>query len=300
MNKLRQLDLNLLLTLHVLLREKHISKTAEMLHKSQPAISHALDKLRTFFNDPLLMRAGNNMALTATAQNLQTPLAAVLDELNCLLGGSEFNPQTYEHTFRLAMSDYASSVILPMITAKLRQIAPRVRLIISQPPSRESLLEKLANSEIDLAFGVFSHLPEGISVSHLFDEQFVCVSDKKNGYEQVDLATWAALPHIALSLRPQANEEMEKALFSQGFSLNKTVTMPHWNASLDMLTGTDLMLTISARLADKLPHYPDLVQFAPPLALPQIEYLMLWQEHKTRDSGILWLRELIMAFFNES
>lgn len=88
MNELRRIDLNLLLTLHALLTEKHVTRAAQRLHKSQPAVSHALAQLRVQFEDPLLVRRGGKMVLTARAKALMQPLHDALTSLNGLLGGS--------------------------------------------------------------------------------------------------------------------------------------------------------------------------------------------------------------------
>ncbi|MCP1661248.1 LysR family transcriptional regulator [Neisseria perflava] len=297
MNTINRLDLNLLPVLQVLLEERHVSRSAERLFKSQPALSHALAQLREQFNDPLLVRQNGKMQLTSFADGLQAPLAQLLADLDRLLGGEPFSPAECERTFRIAMSDYAASVILSPLLRRLRRHAPNIRLVINQPPSRESLLNQLMDGEIDLAFGVLGDIPHDIQSQWLFDEQFVCITDRSNCYQHCDTTQWAALPHIVLSLQPQANEELEKALLQQNLSLNRQLVSPHWNAALDLLAGTDLLLTVSSKMADKLQHHPQLHTFPPPLKLPAIPYLQLWHSRRTQDKGLTWLREQVAGLF---
>ncbi|OOR93187.1 hypothetical protein B0181_00655 [Moraxella caviae] len=294
MNKLRQLDLNLLLVLYVLLQEKHVSRTAQRLHKSQPAISHALNQLRVFFDDPLLFRQNGRMTLTATAQSLYIPLGELLDGLDNLLGGADFDPSTHKQNIRLAMSDYASRVILPPIVHKLRHTAPNIRLVINQPSSREHLLAQLANGEIDVAFGVFGNVPAQMCRQVLFVERFVCVTDKKNlmKYQSLDLKDWAKLPHISLSLQADSREEIAHYLHKFGLDWHSVIALPHWGSALSLLADSDLVLAVSSRMVDDLTAYPTLATFFPPAKLPSVDYLMLWHERKQTDKCLDWFRKL--------
>ena len=111
---LRNIDLNLLVVLDALLTEKHVTRTGIRLHLSQPAISHSLNKLRVLLDDPLLIRQGNEVVLSARAQSLQAPLKTILGQIETLLGHSmNFVPAESQRTFRVAMSDYGAAIVLP-------------------------------------------------------------------------------------------------------------------------------------------------------------------------------------------
>jgi len=179
MNDLRRIDLNLLLTLHALLAEKHVTRAALRLHKSQPAVSHALAQLRDIFKDPLLTRRGAGMALTPRAQDLLQPLDVALRQLNALLGEDAFDPRQAKRCFRVAMSDYAAHLILPTLVKRLRDQAPGIDLVVCQA-SREAMLAQLADGDIELALGVFPKASSGIMVETLFEEHFVSVADKRS------------------------------------------------------------------------------------------------------------------------
>src|SRR5436309_288049 len=115
MDDLRRIDLNLLLTLHALLTEQHVTRAAVRLHKSQPAVSHALAQLRDIFDDPLLVRRENGLTLTARARDLLGPLDDALGQLNGLVGESTFDAAHARRCFRLALSDYGARSVLPAL-----------------------------------------------------------------------------------------------------------------------------------------------------------------------------------------
>jgi DNA-binding transcriptional LysR family regulator len=113
MNDLRRIDLNLLVILDALLSEQHVTRAAERLHLSQPAVSHALARLRDLLGDPLLVRAGSNLVPTARALELVSPLAEVLAQVQSLLAPNTFDPANTRRTFRVAMSDYGAASSCP-------------------------------------------------------------------------------------------------------------------------------------------------------------------------------------------
>ncbi|MEK1949364.1 MAG: LysR family transcriptional regulator, partial [Ensifer adhaerens] len=136
MNNLTGIDLNLLVVLDALLTERHVSRAAVRLNKSQPAVSHALARLRELFDDPLLVRHGGRLEPTIRALELAPRLVEAMGRVRSLLAPAGFDPATERHVFRLAMSDYGAAVLLPKLMATLRAEAPYIDLIVSQA-SRE-------------------------------------------------------------------------------------------------------------------------------------------------------------------
>ncbi|MFI1213518.1 LysR family transcriptional regulator [Streptomyces sp. NPDC020802] len=296
MDELNRIDLNLLLTLHALLTEKHVTRAAARLRKSQPAVSHSLAQLRTHFDDPLLVRHGGRMTLTARAQALVHPLEDALNSLNGLLAAPDFDPAHTRRRFRLSLSDYASRIILPPLVRHLRSEAPGLDLAISQA-SREAMLVQLTDGELDLALGIFPQPPEDIEVQDLFREEFVCLADKavlpaKGG---LSLEEWLQRPHIMLALRPDANDEIERALTDRGLRRHLAVTLPHWSAAVDLVAGTDLILTVAGRAVGPLQRHKTLRKFKPPLELPHFAYQQAWHARRTNDPAHSWLRQALMT-----
>lgn len=294
MDELRKIDLNLLLTLHALLTEKHVTRAAVRLHRSQPAVSHALAQLRAHFNDPLLIRQAGRMALTARAQGLLPALDGALAALNDLLGAAEFEPATLRRTFRVAMSDYAARIVLPALVSHLRRTAPGVDLAISQA-SRELMLAQLAEGELDLALGVFPGAAEAIQQQALFSERFICLADRDQlpAGRALTLEEWLARPHVMLAMKPDARDEIEQALAAQGLQRRICVVLPHWSAAVNLLPGTDLLLTVASRSVSPQHSPSSLCRFTPPLALPEFTYYQAWHSRKERDPAHQWLRNIL-------
>ncbi len=158
MNDLRRIDLNLLVILDALLSEQHVTRAAERVHLSQPAVSHALARLRDVLGDPLLVRQGGTLVPTARALELAAPLAEALAQVQALLAPNRFDPASAKRRFRVAMSDYSAAIFLPRLVRVLRREAPGIDLQIIQT-SREGMVEGVLNGDLDLAAGVFPDMP---------------------------------------------------------------------------------------------------------------------------------------------
>ncbi len=292
---IRRIDLNLLLTLHALLAEKHVTRAALRLHKSQPAVSHALAQLRETFKDPLLTRRGAGMALTPRAQDLLPPLEAALDQLNALLHEGAFDPRQAVRRFRVAMSDYAAHLVLPTLVKRLRDQAPGIDVVVCQA-SREAMLIQLADGEIDLGLGVFPDTASGIVVETLFEEHFVSIADKRSLplRGKLPLDKWLARPHVLVATRSDTENEIDAALAAQGRHRRIALVLPHWRASTEVLTGTDLILTVASRTLDHVSDDQGLTQFLPPFELPSFAFRQAWHMRRDADSAHHWFRRLVV------
>jgi len=294
MDELRKIDLNLLLTLHALLTEKHVTRAAVRLYRSQPAVSHALAQLRAHFDDPLLVRRDGKMALTIRAQGLLPALDSALTELNTLIGAPEFDPSTARRAFRIAMSDYAARIVLPLLVSHTRKAAPGFDLAISQG-SREMMLAQLEDGELDLALGIFPDARGDIQKEDLFPEQFICLADREYlpAGRNLTLEEWLDKPHVMLGLKPDSVDEIEKALAAKGLKRHICVALPHWSAAVRLLPGTDLVLTVASRSVTPERYHESLRRFAPPIKLPGFSYVQAWHARKDRDPAHQWLRSVI-------
>ncbi len=292
---LRNIDLNLLVVLDALLTEKHVTRTGLRLHLSQPAISHSLNKLRVLLDDPLLIRQGNEVVLSALAQNLQAPLKGILGQIETLLGQSiDFVPVDSQRTFRVAMSDYGAAIVLPKLIVQLRAQAPGTSLVVIQD-SRLGMLEQVEQGKIDLAVGVFAALPADVSSDVLFEETFTCLLNRRSLPENgvFDLDSYLARPHLLVSTDGSTQGEVDNVLRSQGLQRRVAVNVPHWGAAPGMIADTDLILTVATRTLDNLPLGDTLVALAPPLTVAPFNYVQVWHNRFNQDPAHRWLRELV-------
>jgi DNA-binding transcriptional LysR family regulator len=293
MNDLRRIDLNLLVILDALLSEQHVTRAAERLHLSQPAVSHALARLRDLLGDPLLVRAGSNLVPTARALELVAPLAEVLAQVQSLLAPNTFDPANTRRTFRVAMSDYGAAIILPGLIRALRREAPGIDLQISHA-SREGMLDGVLNGDIDVAAGVFPELPNELRSTPLFEEHYVCLLDREslpaNG--QLDLPTYLSRPHVLLEMRGSGTPEIERTLTALRERRRVAISLPHWSVAPQFIRDTDLILTVASRGLRDIDQQA-LIVVPPPFEIPPFTFVLAWHKRRGGDQALNWLNRRI-------
>ncbi|MCA0964787.1 LysR substrate-binding domain-containing protein [Salipiger bermudensis] len=288
MNNLRAIDLNLLVVLDALLAERHLSRAAERLNMSQPAVSHALARLRILLDDPLFHRRRREMEPTLRALELSTPLAEALSQIRTVLAPEGFDP-TERHVFRLAMSDYGTALLLPDLMQRLRAEAPSIDLVVTQK-SREGMIGAVVDGEIDMAFGVFPDLPSRCVAETLFEDEYACLLDplaQPQPYHGLTEARYRAAPHILTAVHGEAATELDLHLRSHHKHRHVALVLPHWNVAPHVVRGTDLILTVARRCLDTVG--PDLMIAAPPIALPAIPFAAISARRRRTDPALRWL-----------
>jgi DNA-binding transcriptional LysR family regulator len=293
MDNLKRLDLNLLLTLDVLLEEHSVTRAAARLHLSQPSVSVQLAKLRDLLGDPLLLPGPRGMRPTARAEALREPLREALETLSRAVAPElAFDPATAHHTWRIAASDYSeSTVVLPMLNA-LRAAAPHTRLAVVE--IAPSLLARQAEQgHIDLAFHTTENAPMGLRQRALFTERYVLAgrADHPRLKRRPTLAQFCALEHAIVSPSGGGFQAAtDAALARVGMSRRVVLSVPHFLVLVALLEKTDLVAMVPARLV----HASKTLRVvAPPIEIPGYEMSMLWHERVHRDPAHRWLREFI-------
>ncbi len=296
MNNLASIDLNLLVVLDALLAEQHVSRAALRLNKSQPAVSHALGRLRVLLDDPLLVRRGGKLEVTPFARNLAPELAAILGQLQELLKTPGFDPAHARRTFRLAMSDYGAALLLPRLIKVLRQEAPQSDLVVSQA-GREVMQSQVIEGEIDLALGVFPERRMDVCDQVLFCEEFVCVADKTHFPDSAtcSLERYVASSHILVSLHADhaSANEIDVALEQVGAFRRNVLIVPHWSIAVDLVRGTDLILTVARCIVPAQDRLDGLVMFDPPVDIPKFAFRQIWHRRRDSDPAHIWLRQTV-------
>ncbi|PRH88016.1 LysR family transcriptional regulator [Labrys okinawensis] len=298
MNNLAGIDLNLLTVLEALLAERHVSRAALRLNRSQPAVSHALARLRLLFDDPLLVRQGGGLGPTARALEIQPHLGEALDRMRHLLAPAGFDPSSERRTFRLAMSDYGAAVLLPKLVPLLRTEAPHSDLLVTQA-SREAMEAQILDGEIDLALAVFPDLGKQLARSLLFEDRYVCLADAAGQPPSggLDLAAYLARPHALVALRADVENEIDRALVALGHRRRICLTLPHWGVAPRLISGTNIILTVARGILPPSIEADGLRLFEPPFALPPVPFTQIWHPRRQGDPAHQWLRERIGGFF---
>lgn len=287
-----QIDLNLLVTLNVLLTELNVTRAAERLNLSQPAVSVHLARLRDVFGDPLLLPGPRGMKPTARADQLRTPLQQALGELEQAIAPAVFNPLQAKQTWRIAASDYAESTIIMPSLSGLHVAAPDTRFAVIQiVPSR--LSKQAEQGDIDLAFHTREGAPLELHNRTLFSERYVLAGRAGNPHLQkrLSLAKFCKLDHVVVSPDGGGFSGItDKALAELGVSRRVVLSVPHFLFMMSVVANTDLVAMVPARLART---FPGVVTVKPPVDVPGYEMIMLWHKRNHRDPAHIWLREYI-------
>ena len=300
-NDLQGVDMNLLVELDALLAERHVTRAALRINRSQPAVSHALSRLRHLLGDPILVRVDGRLEPTARAMEIARPLREALGIIGGVLGDPEGAPGAQKRYFHLSMSDYAAEALLPSLTRELRRRAPGTKLSLLAL-GRRAALAALEAGEIDLAVGVYPDrdkaVAEGLSFAPLLNDHFACLHDRRAGPAPTTLEAYLARPHVAVAASPRDVGEVDMALTAAGRARNIAVTLPHWSVAPALIEGADLVLTAARR---SLPASPsgNLVVTDAPFEVAPIPLVMAWHARRDFDPGHRRLREALLEACRE-
>src|SRR5262245_55873666 len=290
---LRDVDLNLLVTLDALLGEKSVSRAARRLKRSQPAVSAALARLRDVLNDRLLVRRGSGMVPTPYGKSLEAPLRSALAELARTLEPTPFDPSASTRIFRIATTDYTSFTLFPRLMRRLRSVALNIRIEIW--PLDERIRERLSDRELDLAVAddwSLRHVPHRET---LYSERFVCVvrRDHPRIRRSLTLERFLAEKHALVSARGRVAGNVDGVLERSGQRRDVMLTLPHFLAVPAIIAETDLVVTLAERVARRLPDAASLRVLRPPFEVPGFDVSIAWNPITEHDPAISWMRRQI-------
>ena len=299
---LTAIDLNLLVYLDVLLQEKSVSKAAEKLGLSQPAMSHSLKRLRDVFNDPLLQRTSVGMKPTPRALAVETQLRELLNACESLLAiNSTFEPASSDRVFRIVMSDYAEAVLLPTIMRLFSAQAPDIALDVLNP-SDVSFFD-IEQGNVDCIINRFDHVPDSFHSALLWTDTFSCLLDERSLQgRELDLETYLDLHHIWVSktgmgsgvgINPRAIDKLgwvDLALKGLGLQRSIGVFTRNYQTAVRLAAEPGLIATIPTHLAELAAKHLNLYLVETPIEIPQIELHMVWGHLMHHDPAHRWLR----------
>ena len=297
----RQFDLNLLRTLDILLEERNITHAASRMNVSQPAMSGALQRMRDFFGDPLLVRVGREMELTPLARSLVGPVRATLNTIRLTLEAvPHFDPATAKRNFTIAMSDYAAFVMMPFILRQLSTQSPYVSC--TTEPVSEVSFAKLASNEIEFGitsdywrgFGDYGPGPD-IRNELVFEDRFVCVVDQHNPITQLSLDNYCAMQHVAVRMGRGLTSLVEHSWLINDLDINVTAVTTSFASAPAMVRGTPLVATVQARLARALAPAMGIRELPCPVPIPPLRESLIWHERNDIEPGHQFMRKIIKA-----
>jgi DNA-binding transcriptional LysR family regulator len=297
---IRKVDLNLLVVFEVLLRLQSLTRAAEALGMSQPAMSLALKKLRTALGDPLFVRGSRGVSPTPRAEQLAVPVRQVLDQIrNDVLRQPSFDPATTQRTFTLNMADVGELVFLPRLYAQFRAVAPGASIRTVSTPPRE-LAEVLRSGEVDLAVGYFPGLQEAaIYQQRLFRHSFVCIVREGHpvGGSRITKAQFLEAQHAVVHQEGKSHELFEEALAAQGLTRRIVLSIPHFLAIPLIVAESDLIVTVPYAIGMSFARMANLRILRPPIEVGPAEVKQHWHARFHHDHVNRWLRAVVAELF---
>lgn len=301
--RLNRFDLNLLPALNALLSERGITRAAERIGCSQPAMSSALRRLRDYFGDPLLTPSGRSLTLSPRGLALLAPVRDALLSIETALGARPvFDPAELQREFRVVVADFLTPIVVPGLLATIRESAPRVRLHVE--PVTDASVRRLLNGDVDLCywpydlllFGMES-LPTGLRLAELGPAPWICITSRSHHDIGATLTRdrYLTLRHVVA--RPSLSAENVETVWRRLFGVNLDI-VASTNSVLDLpwiVAATELAATVPQTLL-KVVAPPLHLQWHPaPLPVAGPQESLVWHARHDTDAGHAWLRNLFTS-----
>jgi DNA-binding transcriptional LysR family regulator len=296
-NELRRLDLTLLLVFLGLLRHRKAIDIAHELGLTQSAISQALKRLRDVFGDDLFLRRPHGMEPTAVALALEAPVASAVEALRGALGGARrFDPAVATGIVRIAASDAEQAVIVPALSARLRSLAPGLRLSV-MPFVRTAAVNALSDGRVDVALGYLWDLPDVISAAKLYEEGYLVAGTVRNipNAPRLSLSAYCACNHIIVSPAGDLRGIVDERLEALGRSRRIVLGLPSFLPALAAAAASDALVTMPSRIAATFAKGFGLVTAKPPLEIRRYGVSVYWHKRNENDPQLVWLREQLQV-----
>lgn len=300
---IKRIDFNLLVTLDALLAERSVSRAAQRLNLSQPALSAQLARLREMLGDPLFVPSHRGMTPTPLALGLQAPLAAALAQLRDVVTSARaFDPARDEFTVHVACSDYVQSALLLDFTLALRRAAPGLRIAL-RPADAARLEAQMEKGEIDLAVLTPEGIAESLRSRPLFEERYVFIARRGHPAlrRPLDTQRFCELEHVMVSPRGGSfTTPVDEVLDARGLRRRVVVSASTFHSVLDLVERSDLVALVPARMVEGRGRNVRVRVLAPPLPVPGFAIHMAWHNRNHRDAAQRWVRERLVAFVREA
>ena len=294
MKHIYNFDLNLLRVFGAVHAEGHIGRAAKRLGITQPAVSHAIQRLRDSVGDPLFIRSGKGVEPTARADEMA---AYVRDSLESAMAAiatpQSFDPATSKRVFHVGLPDHAVAKYAPLIHATFSHRAPKLGIHLHdvQTPEAIRLVEQ---GDIDMAANVIEDLPKRFKSMPLFTSQIVVIASKQNPYikGKIDLSGYHKARHLMYSAPPPMNRALGESLAKWGITRDIGMTISSHLAVPLIIANSDLIATVTREIAEPYVEKYGLQMFKLPFDIPDVQVSLFWHERNDRDAGHQWLREM--------
>lgn len=290
LTQLRQADLNLLVVFAVFAEERNVSRAADRLFLSQPAVSRALQRLQDMLHDDLFVRTASGYELTLQGERVRQELERTLPRLDRLLSQSSFDPSVEQASFRIATTDSAASVFAPLICRNVLPSAEHVAFDFVQ--WHKGLFDDLAHGSVDLVLSAsVVDAPPPLQSERIYDEELVCVVDAKSPLKrQVNIRQYMKAKHVIVSIQSGSQVAPDKHLAAQGYKRMVALQVPFHETAIRCVAGTRFIATIPRRFVEEMVQSPAIKILKAPTEVGGFRYVMVWHPRVNSDAAHTWLR----------
>lgn len=287
----RAYDLNLLVVLAAIYDEGSITRAAEKLNLTQPAVSHALSRLRDVFQDPLFTRTGSAMVPTPLARKIADRVRSTLQGLASLTDAADFDPASHKRVFKVALRDVLEAVVLPPLMAELERLGAPIE-IHSVRSDRSDVEGELRRGVIDLAVDAFFPVSDEIQQCNVLQDPLLVVA--RHGHPavngQLDLDTYLTQRHVAVSMRRSGPALADVELNRLGHRRQIALRCQHYFAAWRVVSQTNLLLTMPGHYAKVLCAVMPNQLLPFPCRSIGLDAVMYWHSELNDDPALCWLR----------
>lgn len=297
--ELNQIDLNLLVVFHQLMIERRVSKVADNLGLTQPAVSNSLAKMRRMFGDDLFIRTPAGMMPTPFAEQMGEPIGYALSMIHGGLNQqARFDPASVKMSVTIGMTDIGEIVFLPRLVERLGREAPGVALSTVRN-NAVNLRDDMEAGRVDLAIGLLPQLKAGFFQRRLFRQRYVCLFRRGHRLDRkkLTLADFRAAEHLVVISAGTGHGKVDELMHKAGIERLVRLTVPHFVGVGHILQGTDLVATVPERLAERLAEPFGLAYLPHPVHLPEVSINAFWHAKMHRSPASQWLRGVVFDLF---
>jgi len=295
---MRPHELKLLVIFDVIMTENSITRAAEQLSMTQPAVSNAVARMRTLWKDELFVPDGRKIQPTSFAKNLWDKIRDSLYNINQAVKPDAFSPKTAKRTFRVALPDIALDALWLDLRLLFEKEARGLNLH-AVPYTINCTKQLLDDADVDLVIGQSNRSLENICSDHLFDTNYVCAMRKGHPLAKPNLsiAEFAAAEHLLVSLSGDSTSPTDQALHQLGLSRRVAFTVNQFSSAVPIIKNSDLIAVLPTDLVYKSLSRDELSISHTPIGIPHTSISMLWHKRQSSDQGLIWLREQIKNIF---
>ncbi|WP_068547349.1 LysR family transcriptional regulator [Thalassotalea crassostreae] len=305
------IDLNLLIAFDALLKEKNVTKAAEHLNITQPAMSNSLKRLRKLLNDPVLVRTSDGMTATERASELAPSVRNILQDIKQALQPVEdFQAQQSTRVFRIMASDYAASTLLPPLLETINLVAPNITIDIMTPS--DVTFFDVEDGKIDMAINLFNELPQSFHQKVLWKDSFACLTRSTNPVlNNFDLKGYLSSKHVwvsktgfgvGLGMNPTDVQKLgwvDEALAAIDKQRDIKIFTRNYHLAMQLAHDDQIIATLPKKAALVHTDNPSYTIVEPPFDIPDIELKMIWSPLLHHEPGHIWFRQLVAEIANQ-